>query len=42
MSLRAKARALGCTAGHLSRVLRGLRASKSLLRRHRQLEGAAR
>ena len=40
--VRAAARALGCNHGHLSRVLRGERASKSLMRRYRQLKKAAR
>lgn len=39
--VRAAARKLGCSAGHLSRVLRGERESVSLLNRYDQLKEAA-
>lgn len=38
-SLRASARALKCSHSHLSRVLRGLRVSNSLMARYQQLKG---
>jgi hypothetical protein len=38
LSVRGAARLLGCNHGHLSRVLRGERESRSLMRRYQALK----
>lgn len=41
LGVRAAARLLGCNHGHLSRVLRGQRESRSLTQRYNQLKKEA-